>query len=197
VRKILTALAVLALGFSIAGSASAAPAPDRLMSATSSAPGPGTVGTAQLKDKAVTTAKVAPGAIWQSQMAPAVNQVYLKTYNKTVGPAQFTDAVRAQVFDERQLSYSQTATPIVIANVGGTIITRGTDTSIDLLLPAGRYDVEVSGQINRTETAAVAGKQIQPQLSLYFDYNNDGQMAADWSESSISPNGIIPACDSG
>jgi hypothetical protein len=104
-RIIATAVAVAALfGGSalLPASAVQAPAP-RTASAVAPA---GSVDTAALQNNAVTTPKIAPHSVWQTQIAGPVNDVYLKTYNKTVGPSQFTDATRAQVLALANAYYS-------------------------------------------------------------------------------------------
>lgn len=96
--------------------------------------------------------------------------------------------------DVRQQVYVDAITaPVVIDKIGGPIATNGTKLSaVDLLLPAGTYILQVSGQVDRTTAAADPGKQTQPQLSLWFDGNNDDVFQWQTGEGSISPNGIIP-----
>lgn len=105
---------------------------------------------------------------------------------ESIYPAQLSDDAR------KQLTYlAALSEPKTIANIGGPINTQGTKLDVSLQLPYGAYLVTVSGQINRTTTAADAGKQTQPQLSLWLDKNRDG--AFTWqTEGSISPNGTIP-----
>lgn len=103
-------------------------------------------------------------------------------------------AAQAKLNDARQQVYADAiTTPVVITNIGGPIATNGTKLSaVDLVLPAGTYLVQVSGQIDRTTAATTPGKATQPQLSLWFDNNNDDVFQWQTGEGSISPNGTIP-----
>lgn len=92
------------------------------------------------------------------------------------------------------------ASNVVIDKIGGPIATNGTVLA-DINVPVGvsrQYLVTLSGQIDRTTAAATPGKGTQPQLSLWWDKDNDGvfewKSVADGGndEGLISPNATIP-----
>lgn len=89
--------------------------------------------------------------------------------------------------------YAQ-ASNVVIDKIGGPIATNGTVLT-DINIPVGvtrQYLVTLSGQVDRTTAAATPGKGTQPQLSLWWDKNNDGVFQWQDGEGLISPNATIP-----
>lgn len=86
------------------------------------------------------------------------------------------------------------ASDVVIDKIGGPIATNGTVLA-DIKVPVGvtrQYLVTLSGQIDRTTTAATPGKGTQPQLSLWWDKNDNGVFEWQTGEGLISPNATIP-----
>lgn len=153
----------------------------------------------------ITGADIQDGTIWQSDIAPAVNDVYLKTYNNTVGDPQLKSDVRDKLNDKTARTFSRSAVDATeVQNIGGPIDAVGSYnsrwTKIDYFrLPAGEYIFNISGQFNWTgasQPSKVGTVFTQPQLSLWFDWDNDDEL--EWQdvdgarEGSISPNAIIP-----
>lgn len=121
---------------------------------------PNTVNSASIQDGQVKTADIGAGQVWQSQMAPAVNDVYLKTYNKTVGTAQLTDAMKTKV--ELGTGVSVTLAAKGLDQIGGSFKTGKTKLG-EITLPAGTWLINATGFFSRS-VAGPAG--TRPQLAL-------------------------------
>lgn len=134
--------------------------------------------------------QIKDGTLYGADLNPALIPWFTNTYNNTVGfPALRPDVTRA-VNTVNVLAAS--ADPQEIGAIGGPIAANGTQLSPDLVVPPGKYLVTVSGQIDRTVAASDPGKATQPQISLWFDNDNDGVFEWQDGEGSISPNGTIP-----
>lgn len=157
-------------------------------------PSPNTVGPVQIQTGGVWGVDVHDNTLPWSKFGSD----FRTNINKTIATSNAAKATADQALtkanDVRQKLYADAITaPVVITNIGGPIATNGTKLSaVDLVLPAGTYLVQVSGQVDRTTAAATPGKATQPQLSLWFDNNNDGVFQWQTGEGSISPNGTIP-----
>lgn len=138
------------------------------------------VGTAQVKD----------GSLGQSDLYPGFVTALYGVYNSTVGFPALKPEVKAALDSTKALA--DTANPQEIGLIGGPIKTNGTKLSLDMTVPAGKYLVTVSGQIDRHQDAAKPGRATQPQLSLWRDKNNNGEFEWQDGEGSISPNCTIP-----
>jgi len=133
--------------------------------ATPTAPA-NSVNTKALQNGAVTTAKVGAGQIWQTQMNPAVNDVYLKTYNNTVGKVQ----LKKEVADDLELgkgSVKLTVPTTTIANIGGPFAANATNVGT-FTLRAGTWLVTTNAVFNRTEAATATDPKTLPQLALRY-----------------------------
>jgi hypothetical protein len=182
----LGATAVLAT-MGLAGGASAAPT-------VVVQPSPNTVGPVQIQTGGVWGVDVHDNTLPWSKFGSDFRTNINKTIAKADAAKAAADQALTKANDVRQQVYADAITaPVVITNVGGPIATNGTKLSaVDLVLPAGTYLVQVSGQVDRTTAAATPGKATQPQLSLWFDTNNDDVFQWQTGEGSISPNGTIP-----
>lgn len=188
-RVAVLGVAAVATAVSLSGGAVAAP--------TAYAPLPlpaNSVGPVQIQTAGVWGVDIHDNTIPWSKMGSDFRTNINTTISKANAAKAAADAATATANDVRQKVYADAITaPVVIANIGGPIATNGTKLSdVDLVLPAGTYLVQVSGQVDRTTAAATPGKQTQPQLSLWFDKNNDGVFQWQTGEGSISPNGTIP-----
>lgn len=143
-----------------------------------------------LPANSVGTSQVRDGSLGQSDLYPATARAFLTTYNNTVGFPALRPEVRSYMDMTKGLA--DAANPQEIGLVGGPIKTNGTKLSLDLVAPAGKYMVTVSGQIDRHQDAAKPGRATQPQLSLWIDSNNNGEFEWQDGEGSISPNCTIP-----
>lgn len=198
-------VAALATAVSLSGGAVAAP------TATTAVVPPNSVNKAAIQTGAVDTWKIQDKSIggWDvlDNTLPwsKMGSDFRANINKTISTANTAstkadaakttaDQALAAANDVRQKVYADAITaPVVIDKIGGPIATNGTKLSaVDLVLPAGTYIVQVSGQIDRTTAAATPGKQTQPQLSLWLDKDNDDAFEWQTGEGSISPNGTIP-----
>jgi hypothetical protein len=159
---------------------------------------------ADVKDGSLTGVDVADGSLNSNDLSSALYNLLYAVPNNSVTTGKMADGaatepklgadVQTKLNDQRQKVYADAITaPVVVDKIGGPIAANGTKlTGVDLVLPAGQYIVQVSGQIDRTTAAAAPGKQTQPQLSLWFDKNNDDVFEWQTGEGSISPNGLIP-----
>lgn len=104
----------------------------------------------------------------------------------------FDTATKQKVDNTRAFAANATANQTIVKQ-GGPITTNGTVvTGIDLTGFSGTFIAAVSGQVDRTLAAPVAGKQVQPQLSLWRDCDNDGVFEWQSGEGPMSPNATIP-----
>jgi hypothetical protein len=164
----------------------------------------GTLTGADAADGSFTGVDVKDGSINSNDLSTSLYNLLYAVPNNSVTTGKMADGaatesklgadVQTKLNDQRQKLYADAIdAPVVVAKVGGPIATNGTKLDdVDLVLPAGTYIVQVSGQIDRTTAVADPGKQTQPQLSLWFDNNNDGTFEWQTGEGSISPNGLIP-----
>lgn len=90
------------------------------------------------------------------------------------------------------------AGPTVVAKLGGSINTGQTTLNATLKdLPVGDYLFEVDGAFVADTDAEYPEVKTYPQLSLFFDKNDDGRLTyvgadSDANEGSISPNAEMP-----
>lgn len=126
---------------------------------------PNSVNSAAIQDGQVKTADIGTGQVWQSQMAGPVNDVYLKTYNNTVGNAQ----LKKEVADQLQIGRLVATVEIpatTIVHIGGTFSTRATNAG-KITLPAGHvYEVQSQFSIDHIADAASDGPAVRPQVAL-------------------------------
>lgn len=151
-------------------SASAVSVPE----ATPTAPA-NSVNTKAIQNGAVTTAKVGAGQIWQTQMAPAANDVYLKTYNNTVGKVQ----LKKEVADELQFGKSGekiTVAPKMIEFLGGPYFdpARGFTKLGEFSLEKGTWLINTAAKFHRTATGV---EGTRPQIGLRI---GQGTAAPNW-----------------
>lgn len=160
------------------------------------APKAAEVATYPLKANSVGAGQISPNSVGWEELGTYPRQAIrdlqgpinanLRLMPDTITPNLLMDDAKAQVMTVASLD-----APKAIVNIGGPINTQGTKLGLGMKLKRGTYLVTVSGQINRTDTAATPDKQTQPQLSLWLDKNADG--AFTWqTEGSISPNATIP-----
>jgi hypothetical protein len=116
---------------------------------------------------------------------------------KAVGAAlisynSFDTATKQKVDNTRAFAANADAGQAIVKQ-GGPITDNGTVLDgIDLTGFSGTFIATVSGQVDRTLAAPVAGKQVQPQLSLWRDCDNDGIFEWKTGEGAMSPNATIP-----
>lgn len=109
-----------------------------------------------------------------------------------VSYTQFDTATKTKVDNTRMFAVNAKADQ-TITKQSGPIATNGTVLQgIDLTGFSGTFMATISGQVDRTVAAPVAGKQVQPQLSLWKDCDNDGVFEWQTGEGGMSPNGTIP-----
>lgn len=118
--------------------------------------------------------------------APAAVGAALLSYN------QFDNATKAKVDNTRAFAANADANQAIVKQ-GGPITDNGTTVKgIDMTGFSGTFIATVSGQVDRTLAAPVAGKQVQPQFSLWRDCDNDGVFEWKTGEGIMSPNATIP-----
>jgi hypothetical protein len=126
------------------------------------------------------------GAVVMLAGGPQAVGAALISYN------QFDTATKQKVDNTRAFAANANAGQ-VIAKQGGPITANGTPLAgIDLTGFSGTFIATVSGQVDRDVAAPVAGKQVQPQLSLWRDCDNDGVFEWQQGEGPMSPNATIP-----
>jgi hypothetical protein len=180
-RGIAAMSTVALIGWGGVASATAVPMPDRDAG--------GSIPNAK---GAVTNWHLGKGAVYGDNLGPGMVQWFTTVYNGSVHEIGLDADLKAKVNDTRTTVLAASATPADIAKIGGPIAANGTKLSIDLVAPAGKYLVNLGGQIDRKVTAATPDKQTQPQLSLWRDADNDGVFEWQAGEGSISPNATIP-----
>jgi hypothetical protein len=113
----------------------------------------------------ITGANIVDGSIWQSDMAPAVDQVYKTTYNNTVGfPALQAPVADALNFGKQVAS--KDVPPTVITNIGGKFADRATNAGTISVPAGGLY--EVRGQYRIERTANGGNAAVRPQVALRY-----------------------------
>jgi hypothetical protein len=109
----------------------------------------------------VTSKSIKDGAVSQTDMLPAVNQVYLNTYNNTVGFPALKPEVAATL-DIGKAFVVKDFAAVTVANIGGPFKTNKTKVG-EFTLPAGTWRIDQTAFFART-IAGVAG--TRPQLAL-------------------------------
>lgn len=105
---------------------------------------------------------------------------------------QFDSSTKAKV-DNVRAFVATSSDAVVIEKIGGPIAANKTVVpGIDLTGFSGNFIATISGQVDRTTAAAVPGKAIQPQFSLWADCDNDGNFEWRSGEGITSPNATIP-----
>lgn len=166
--------AVAAVGLLFGGSAVLSASAVSVPEATPTAPA-NSVTTKSIADGQVKTPDLGLGVVWQSNMAPSVNDVYLKTYNNTVGKVQ----LKKEVADELQFGKSGekiTITPKTIEFLGGPYFdpARGYTKLGEFSLEKGMWLINTAGKFHRT-AAGVEG--TRPQIGLRI---GQGTAAPNW-----------------
>lgn len=103
------------------------------------------------------------------------------------------DTLAAELGESGTLAGHESVDWTVVTNIGGSIVNRKTDL-VTVNLRPGTYMVNVDGAfIYPTGTTPHAGTDLYPQLSLWVDANDNGEMNWQTAEGSISPNALMPA----
>lgn len=133
---------------------------------------PNSVNSASIQDGQVKTADIGTGQVWQSQMAGPVNDVYLKTYNNTVGDPQLKQDVRARLAIGELVATAEIPTT-TIQYIGGKFTERATNAG-KITLPAGRmYRVDSQYKFDRLTAGTAGDPAVRPQIALRYANGGD------------------------